>query len=149
MEGDGSVLWLGYLHYCINQKVVGDIDVSELSDVERKVLLNSVIERVHGIDINPLSVLSARVSYYFAIHQFTDIKDVEIPIYLGDSAIVPISKVVDDIDCYYYSINNNRNGSLKVLLPKDFVAKQDFGKLMSKLQALVKAECPSILLIRL
>ncbi len=127
------------------KKVVGDIDVNELSDVERKVLLNSVIERVHGIDINPLSVLSARVSYYFAIHQFTDIKDVEIPIYLGDSAIVPISKLVDDIDCYYYSINNNRNGALKVLLPKDFVDKQDFGKLMSKLQALVKAECPSIL----
>ena len=127
------------------KKVVGDIDISELSDVERKELLNSIIKRVHGIDINPLSVLSARVSYYIAIQQFMEIKDIEIPIYLGDSAIVPISKMVDEIDCYYYSINNNKYGALNVLLPKSFVDKQDFGKLMSKLQALVKAESPSIL----
>ncbi len=124
------------------KKLVGDIDINELSDAERKNLLHSIIERIHGIDINPLSVLSARVSYYIAIHQFAD---VEIPIYLGDSAIVPLSKNVDGIECYYYSINNNKYGALNVLLPKSFVNKPDFGKTMNKLQALVKAESPSIL----
>ena len=131
------------------KKLVGDIDINELGDAGRKHLLHSIIERIHGIDINPLSVLSARVSYYIAIHQFADVEDVEIPIYLGDSAIVPLSKMVDGIECYYYSVNNNKYDALNILLPKSFVNKPDFGKTMSKLQALVKAESPSILMSKI
>ena len=44
------------------KKFVGDIDISSLSDEANRELLNSILARVHGIDINPLSVLSARVS---------------------------------------------------------------------------------------
>lgn len=127
------------------KKVVGDININELSENEKKELLQSILDRIHGIDINPLSVLSARVSYYIAIHQFGDVEDIEIPIFLGDSAIVPISKTIDGIDCYYYSINNNKYGALEVLLPKSFVDKPDFGKAMSDLQALVKAESSNVL----
>ena len=127
------------------KKVVGDININELSEIEKKELLQSILHRIHGIDINPLSVLSARVSYYIAIHQFGDVEDVEIPVFLGDSAIVPISKTIDGIDCYYYSINNNKYGALDVLLPKSFVDRQDFGKAMSDLQALVKAESANVL----
>ena len=127
------------------KKVVGDVSLSELTEEERKSMLDAVLKRVHGIDINPLSVLSARVSYYIAIHQFGDIENVEIPIYLGDSAIVPITKVVDGIDCYSYSVSNNRFEALDVLFPKRFVQRSDFGKVMNSLQALVKAERPEIL----
>lgn len=127
------------------KKVVGDININELSENEKKELLKSILDRVHGIDINPLSVLSARVSYYIAIHQFGDVEDIEIPILLGDSAIVPVSKTIDDIDCYYYSINNNKYGALEVLLPKSFVDRPDFGNTMSDLQALVKAESATVL----
>lgn len=127
------------------KKVVGDVCINDLSPTEKGQLLQSVLERVHGIDINPLSVLSARVSYYIAIHQFGEVKDVEIPIYLGDSAIVPVSKNIDGIECYSYSVNNNMYGSLNVVLPKTFVNKPDFGKIMSNLQALVKAESAEIL----
>lgn len=127
------------------KKVVGDININELSENEKKELLQSILDRIHGIDINPLSVLSARVSYYIAIHQFGDVSDIEIPIFLGDSAIVPISKTIDGIDCYYYSINNNKYGSLDVLLPKSFVNRPNFGKAMSDLQALVKAESANVL----
>lgn len=127
------------------KKVVGDININELSENEKRKILKSILDRVHGIDINPLSVLSARVSYYIAIHQFGDIEDIEIPIFLGDSAVVPISKVVENIDCYYYSINNNKYGTLEVLLPKRFVDRPDFGKTMSNLQALVKAESANVL----
>ena len=127
------------------KKLVGDININELSENEKKELLQSILNRIHGIDINPLSVLSARVSYYIAIHQFGDVEDIEIPIFLGDSAIVPISKTIDGIDCYYYSINNNKYGSLDVLLPKSFVNRPDFGKTMSDLQALVKAESSKVL----
>lgn len=127
------------------KKVVGDRSINDLTPSEKEELLHSVLERVHGIDINPLSVLSARVSYYIAIHQFGEVKDVEIPIFLGDSAIVPVSITIDNIDCYSYSINNNKYGALNVVLPKAFVNKQDFGKTMSSLQALVKAESAEIL----
>lgn len=127
------------------KKIVGDVSINELSSTEKERLLRSIIDRVHGIDINPLSVLSARVSYYIAIHQLGEIKDIEIPILLGDAAIVPISKQIDGIDCYCYSINNNKYGALNVALPKSFVNKPDFGKTMSTLQALVKAEIPEVL----
>lgn len=127
------------------KKIVGDTDINELSECDRKQLLNSILERVHGIDINPLSVLSARVSYYIAIHQFGDVENIEIPIYLGDSAIVPIREIVDGIKCYRYSINNNKLGQLKVVLPASYVDKTDFGEKMNKLQALVKAESSEIL----
>ena len=127
------------------KKIVGDTDINDLSGCERKRLLDSILQRVHGIDINPLSVLSARVSYYIAIHQFGDVENIEIPVYLGDSAIVPIKERVDDIDCYRYSINNNRMGELKVLLPASYVDRDDFGGKMNKLQALVKAESSDVL----
>ena len=127
------------------KKVVGDICINDLSKEEKKSILESILQRVHGIDINPLSVLSARVSYYIAIHPFGEIENIEIPIYLGDSAIVPGTKVIDGIDCYTYSINNNKCGALNIILPKHFVEKPSFGKIMSNLQALVKAESEEIL----
>lgn len=127
------------------KKIVGDISVNDLSASEKEYLLRSILSRVHGIDINPLSVLSARVSYYIAIHQFGEVKDIEIPVYLGDSAIVPISKNIDGIECYSCSISNNKYGALNVVLPKSFVDHPDFGKTMSDLQALVKAESSDIL----
>lgn len=127
------------------KKVVGDVSINDLSKEEKKAILDSILQRVHGIDINPLSVLSARVSYYIAIHPFGEIEDIEIPIYLGDSAIVPISKVVDGIDCYAYSISNNKYGALNITLPKSFVEMPGFGKTMSNLQALVKAESSEVL----
>ena len=127
------------------KKVVGDISINDLNKDEKRNILDSILNRVHGIDINPLSVLSARVSYYIAIHPFGEIENIEIPIYLGDSAIVPISKVIDDIDCYTYSISNNKYGALNIILPKSFVEKPGFGKTMSNLQALVKAESSDVL----
>jgi len=131
------------------KKLVGDITINELSENEKKELLQSILDRIHGIDINPLSVLSARVSYYIAIHQFGEVEDIEIPIYLGDSAIVPVLQQIDGIDCYYYSINNNKYGALEILLPQRFVDKPDFGKAMSDLQALVKAESANVLFSRI
>lgn len=127
------------------KKVVGDISINDLTATEKENLLHSVLNRVHGIDINPLSVLSARVSYYIAIHQLGEVKDIEIPVYLGDSAIVPVSKYIDGIECYSCSISNNKYGALNVVLPKSFVDHPDFGKTMSNLQALVKAESADIL----
>ena len=127
------------------KKVVGDRIVADMTNEERQRLIGMILKRVHGIDINPLSVLSARVSYFLALHRLGEVSNVEIPVYLGDSAIIPGSKVVDGIPCYAYSVNNLKCKSFEIVLPQRFVKRGDFGETMSKLQALVKAECPEAL----
>ena len=60
---------------------------TNLSTVEQ---LNSVLDRVKGIDLNPVAVLTARVNYFINIsHLLDDKTELEIPIYLGDSSYVP------------------------------------------------------------
>ena len=127
------------------KKVVGDVSISELTKEEKKTIRDKIINCVHGIDINPLSVLSARVSYYLALYAFGEIRDIEIPIYLGDSAIIPSSITFGEIDCYAYSINNLKCNNFDVVLPKRLVAQKNFGQTMSEMQAFVKAEEPRIL----
>lgn len=127
------------------KKIVGDRSVRELSATEKNAIITDVLNRVTGIDINPLSVLSARVSYFIALHKFGRIEDIEIPIYLGDSAIIPTVKVVDNIECYFYSINNLKCDSFDVLLPKRLVQQKSFGKMMASLQAMVKTDNPDAL----
>ena len=110
------------------KKVVGDRAVADMTKEERQKLVGSILRRVHGIDINPLSVLSARVSYFLALHRLGDVSDVEIPVYLGDSAIIPVSKTIDGIPCYAYSVNNLKCESFDIVLPKRFVRRSDFGE---------------------
>ena len=127
------------------KKVVGDVSVNDLTREEKRMIRDNIISRVYGIDINPLSVLSARVSYYLALHAFGEVRDIEIPVYLGDSAIIPSLVTYDGIDCYSYSIGNLKCDDLEVVLPKRLVEQRNFGQMMSEMQAFVKAGEPRIL----
>ncbi len=127
------------------KKVVGDVSVNELTKEERRMIRDKIIGRVYGIDINPLSVLSARVSYYLALYAFGEIRDIEIPVYLGDSAIIPSLVTYEGIDCYTYSISNLKCSNFEVVLPKRLVEQKNFGQMMSEMQAFVKAGEPRIL----
>ena len=122
------------------RKIVGDVAVSEITVAERQRLQKEILNRVYGIDINPLSVLSARVSYYFAISKLGMVKDVEIPVYLGDSALVPTIENIDGIKCFAYTINNLRNEAIHVVFPKRLVEHKDFGRLMEDVQIMVNTE---------
>ncbi len=126
------------------KKIVGDVDINQLSDEEKQTIKQNILNRVYGIDINPLSVLSARVGYYLALRPFGDITDIEIPIYLGDSAIIPVVECIDGIPCYKYSVVNNKK-SFDVVLPIRFVKHSGFGKLMASLQSAVKTDDKEIL----
>lgn len=127
------------------KKVVGNVSISDLTDEEKRIVRDDIINRVYGIDINPLSVLSARVSYYLALSVFGEIKDIEIPVYLGDSAIIPTLVEYEGIECYAYSINNLRCNDFDVVLPKRLVERKDFGQVMSEMQAFVRVENHEIL----
>ena len=110
------------------KKIVGNVNLYELSEDQKQSIKRNILSRVYGIDINPLSVLSARVGYYLALRPFGDIKDIEIPIYLGDSAITPTRENIEGISCYKYSIRNNKK-SFDVILPSRFVEQKNFGKM--------------------
>lgn len=124
------------------KKIVGNTSLRELSNDDRKELALSILSRVHGIDINPLSVLSARVSYFIALHKLCNLSEFEIPVYLGDSAIIPTQVNIDGIECYYYSVNNLKCKSFDVVFPKRMVHLSSFGKTMATLQSMVKTDNP-------
>jgi len=124
--------------------IVGRINIQSLSDNEKIKLRNEIINRVYGIDINPLSILSARVGYYLALQPFGDMKDVEIPVYLGDSAIIPEQIILDNIKCYKYVVANSKL-PFEIILPERLVKQTNFGQLMNQLQACVKTEDSKIL----
>lgn len=126
------------------KKIVGNINIQRLSEVEKQQIRESILSRVYGIDINPLSVLSARVGYYLALLPFGQLANVEIPVYLGDSAIIPVKEKIGKINCYKYSVNNQKL-PFDVILPERFVKMKEFGQVMSRLQSCVKTEDENIL----
>lgn len=124
--------------------IVGDIDIQSLTDEQKQQIKENILSRVYGVDINPLSVLSARVGYYLALQPFGNLHNIEIPVYLGDSAIIPTKEKVDGIDCYRYSVQNIKS-PFEILFPERFVKLKDFGTIMSQLQASVKTGNSKIL----
>lgn len=126
------------------KRIVGNVNIQKLSDEDKQEIRENIINRVYGIDINPLSVLSARVGYYLALLPFGQLSNVDIPIYLGDSAIIPVEETIDDIKCYKYSVTNQK-APFDIILPERFVKMKDFGRIMCQLQACVKTEDEDIL----
>ncbi len=127
----------GIFMMALIKKIVGKVNIHQLSEPEKEELKSQILSRVYGIDINPLSVLSARVGYFLALKPFGNLNNLEIPVYLGDSAILASKKTVGGIDCYTYSVNNARH-SFNVVLPVRFVKSKKFSKIMNDLQACVK-----------
>jgi hypothetical protein len=121
------------------RNIIGNKDIISLSNEEKQSLLNEVLQRVKGVDINPLSVLTAKVCFYLSIKPLINGDDIEIPIYLGDSANIPIKTVVGNTLCYEYTVNTKQE-NIKVLLPSNFVEGKNFFSLMSQIQAIIKTE---------
>jgi hypothetical protein len=121
------------------KQIVGNTDIQSLSSKEKKELLNNILTRVKGVDINPLSVLTAKVSFYLSIRPLIDDDDIEIPVFLGDSANIPTTLFIDEVECYHYEVNTIQE-TIKVTLPKVFVESEDFFSSMSEVQSFVKAE---------
>lgn len=124
--------------------IVGDRKIIEMSDQDKELLVHNILHRVHGIDINPLSVLSARVGYYLALLPFGVLRNAEIPVYLGDSAITPTKIDVAGIECYKYTVSNERC-PFDVIFPVRFVNSESFCETISKLQGFIHSARPDVL----
>ena len=126
------------------KKIVGKKSIQSMSYKEKEKIKNQILNRVYGIDINPLSVLSARVGYYLALKPFGELKNLDIPVYLGDSAIIGEKIMIDGIECFYYKINNLKK-DIEVVLPKRYVLLPEYEIIMSQLQSCVKVESETLL----
>lgn len=71
----------------------------ETKSLSKEEQLKEILNRVKGIDLNPVAVLSARVNYFINIsHLLDNTNEIEIPIFLGDSSYVPKSVLCDGIN---------------------------------------------------
>ncbi len=97
--------------------------VIKTSNNQGKELLFEILNRVKAIDINPLAVLTCRINYFISISNLiNDLDDnLEIPVFLGDSAYVPVEEIIDGIKVISYSISTKK-GKIDFALPKSFVS---------------------------
>jgi len=123
----------------IIKDIIGDVDLLSLDNASRRTILDSILNRVKGVDINPLAVLTAKVGFYLSIKPLINNEDIEIPIYLGDSANIPRKLTYDGIDCYSYVVTTKQE-NIHVVLPVSFVESTNFFSSMSHIQAIVKTE---------
>lgn len=120
-------------------KIYDEYDLSSITSEEKKEILLEIHKRVKGIDINPLNVLTSRVSYMLAISPLLE-EDTsfEIPIYLGDSALLPETLIIDEIKCYSNTINTSE-GNIDTIFPVKFVESEDFIPSLVMAQKLLNA----------
>lgn len=108
----------------------------ELSPSER---LRDVLNRVKGIDLNPLAVLTSRINYFINVsHLIEDETAFEIPIYLGDSSYVPTKETVDGIVCLSYTVQTIK-GPIDISLPQSACENSDkFSATMTSIEQDIK-----------
>lgn len=124
--------------------ILKQYNLNQLTSREKNEILQNILNRVIGIDLNPLSVLTARINYLLAIKPLLEDQQFEIPIFLGDSANIPQTEVIDNVACYTYKINTLK-GNLDITLPKSFVQSSDFFEKMHILQTSIDAEKSDLL----
>jgi hypothetical protein len=100
--------------------------------------LTQVLKRVHGIDLNPLAVLTARVNYFLAIAGLLgEHGAIEIPVYLGDAACIPQPIDLGGVSGLAYTLPTAM-GPLDVALPLSLAKKgAKFGQVMREVERAV------------
>lgn len=113
-------------------------EVKALPDKDK---LREVLDRVKGIDLNPLAALTTRINYFINLsHLIGDQDEFDVPVYLGDASYVPKPKSIGDIECLEYVITTEQ-GPLNVLLPRSAVADvAKFSKTMTMLETHIENE---------
>ena len=102
--------------------VMIDMILHEMKGKDKEDILSSVLNRVKGIDLNPIAVLTARVNYFINIsHLFDDNRPIDIPVYLGDSSYVPKTIDYDSVPCLDYVISTQKN-PIEITVPKSMVS---------------------------
>lgn len=145
LSGDNLLTWRGldptcgsgtFLTVLINRKLDS---LSGLSDKER---LKEVLQSIVGIDINPVTVLTARVNYFLNVSNLLsdDILSggIEIPVYSGDSAYVPKTIKIGVVSCFKYEISTQIS-DINIILPQSVTSDlKRFSKTMTSIEVDIK-----------
>jgi len=119
--------------------VLIELVLSQLVSKSKKEQLDAVLDRVRGIDLNPIATLTARVNYFINIsHLLDESQEIEIPIYLGDASYVPKRVMVESVECLQYTITTLQE-PIQICVPLSMVKDANrFSKVMSKIEDYIK-----------
>jgi ribosomal protein S17E len=78
----------------------------ENKHLNKEDLLKKILNKVVGMDLNPLAVLTTRIHYFIHISDLLpdDPRELVIPVFLGDSSYVPEEIKIAGIKCLAYSL---------------------------------------------
>ncbi|PHV69723.1 hypothetical protein CS063_14085 [Sporanaerobium hydrogeniformans] len=109
-------------------------------------ILNDILSRVKGIDLNPLAVLTARINYFINISHLLKITDkFEIPIYLGDASYVPEDVEINGVRCIKYQIKTLQ-GIININMPLSALKNiQLFSEAISNIEVYIKMQDSSLI----
>lgn len=121
------------------KRFIGTRDVAELTKEERGVVFDKLVHCVNGIDINPLSVLAARVNFFLSTRELlVDYQDsIEIPIYIGDSTYFAPQEDINGTRCYVHQMSTSEI-EYEAALPVCLVEEKDFFQRISSAQISIK-----------
>lgn len=126
--------WKG-LDPCCGSGTFLNVMIDKILDEKKKETkeekLEEILQRVKGIDLNPIAVLTARVNYFINIsHLMTTNRPIDIPVYLGDASYVPKEIEYGGVNCLDYVITTKMN-PIEITLPKSVV--QDTSQFAQKM----------------
>ena len=109
------------------KKFIGGRDIGQMEIEDKVRLMEKILNGIYGIDINPLSVLAARVNFYLCTRELLDDYQgvIEIPIYIADSTYFAPTEDIGGTICYIYQMSTSKTG-LEVALPACLVESDDF-----------------------
>ncbi|MGW7862784.1 Eco57I restriction-modification methylase domain-containing protein [Staphylococcus xylosus] len=91
--------------------------------------LQNLINRIQGFDINPLAVLTCKINYFLAISRYLDSEQritINIPIRLGDSALIPYYSTQNQVTTVNYEVALNNEKTIKFSLPLSVIKNKEF-----------------------
>lgn len=117
------------------KKFMGNRDVAQLTQAERGAIFDKLVHCVIGIDINPLSVLAARVNFFLSTRELlVDYQgSIELPIYIGDSTYFAPQEDINGTSCYVHQMSTG-GVEYEAALPVCLVESKDFFQRISSAQ---------------
>ena len=95
----------------------------EAQGLRSRETLQQILSRVVAVDLNPLSVLTARINYFIHISNLLPPQlrtGLVIPVFLGDAAVIPERISIDGVDCLSLELKTLQN-PIRAALPVSVV----------------------------